>query len=546
MMPVQGRRRQRGPLLRQGPVRLRLRHPPGPPAARRWCATRSTTSGARSRGTRRSPRSPSGFKAIQAEHGVGAIGGISSSRCTNEEVYVVQKMVRAAFGNNNVDTCARVCHSPTGYGLKQTFGTSAGTQDFRSVDAGRRHPGDRRQPDRRPPGLRLADEAAAARGRPADRGRPAPDRPGPQPARRGGVPPPAAAGHQRRLRQRDGPRGRHRGPGRRGVRARALRGRRRLPRLHRRPGQLARGDGRGDRRRPRRAARGRPALRHRRQRRDLLRPRRHRALPGLDDGDGHGQPGHGHRQHRPRGRRRQPAARAEQRAGLLRHGLLPARVPRLPARLRRTTCAASTSELWGTTLDPEPGLRIPNMFDAALDGTFRGALHPGRGHRPVRPQHPARRGGPAGDGPRRRPGPVPQRDRQVRPRLPARHVVPGEGRHLHQRRAPDQPGPAGVRLEGRQGRVGDRLRDRPGDGLRHVATPPRREIMDEIAATTPTFAGVSFARLDEVGSMQWPVYDATSTGTPIMHVGEFVRGKGQLVETVVRADDRAERPGSSR
>ena len=43
-------------------------------------------------------------------------------------------MVRAAFGNNNIDTCARVCHSPTGYGLKQTFGTSAGTQDFRSVE----------------------------------------------------------------------------------------------------------------------------------------------------------------------------------------------------------------------------------------------------------------------------------------------------------------------------------------------------------------------------------------------------------------------------
>jgi formate dehydrogenase major subunit len=68
------------------------------------------------------------LKAIQAEHGVGSIGGITSSRCTNEEVYVVQKMVRAAFGNNNVDTCARVCHSPTGYGLKQTFGESAGTR----------------------------------------------------------------------------------------------------------------------------------------------------------------------------------------------------------------------------------------------------------------------------------------------------------------------------------------------------------------------------------------------------------------------------------
>ena len=76
-----------------------------------------------------------GFQAIQAEHGVGAIGGISSSRCTNEEVYVVQKMVRAAFGNNNIDTCARVCHSPTGYGLNQTFGTSAGTQDFKSVES---------------------------------------------------------------------------------------------------------------------------------------------------------------------------------------------------------------------------------------------------------------------------------------------------------------------------------------------------------------------------------------------------------------------------
>ena len=73
------------------------------------------------------------LKAIQAKYGRKSIGGITSSRCTNEEVWVVQKMVRAAFGNNNVDTCARVCHSPTGYGLKQTFGTSAGTQDFDSV-----------------------------------------------------------------------------------------------------------------------------------------------------------------------------------------------------------------------------------------------------------------------------------------------------------------------------------------------------------------------------------------------------------------------------
>ncbi len=75
------------------------------------------------------------FRRIQEKYGRDSIGGITSSRCTDEETFLVQKMVRAAFGNNNVDTCARVCHSPTGYGLKTTLGTSAGTQDFDSVDA---------------------------------------------------------------------------------------------------------------------------------------------------------------------------------------------------------------------------------------------------------------------------------------------------------------------------------------------------------------------------------------------------------------------------
>src|SRR5208337_5351866 len=71
---------------------------------------------------------------IQAAHGTAAIGGITSSRCTSEETFLVQKLIRGGFGNNNVDTCARVCHSPTGYGLSTTFGTSAGTQDFDSVE----------------------------------------------------------------------------------------------------------------------------------------------------------------------------------------------------------------------------------------------------------------------------------------------------------------------------------------------------------------------------------------------------------------------------
>jgi len=74
------------------------------------------------------------FKEIQAKYGKDSVGVITSSRCTNEESYLVQKLARAGFGNNNTDTCARVCHSPTGYGLNQAFGTSAGTQDFDSVD----------------------------------------------------------------------------------------------------------------------------------------------------------------------------------------------------------------------------------------------------------------------------------------------------------------------------------------------------------------------------------------------------------------------------
>ena len=78
--------------------------------------------------------SASEFKRIQAQYGRSSVGGITSSRCTNEETFLVQKLIRAAFGNNNVDTCARVCHSPTGYGLSTTFGTSAGTQDFDSVE----------------------------------------------------------------------------------------------------------------------------------------------------------------------------------------------------------------------------------------------------------------------------------------------------------------------------------------------------------------------------------------------------------------------------
>ena len=176
------------------------------------------------------------FRAIQQQHGRHAIGGISSSRCTNEEVFVVQKMVRAAFGNNNIDTCARVCHSPTGYGLKQTFGTSAGTQDFQSVDHADvilvigANPTDAHPVFASRLKRRLREGAAA------DRRRPAPHRSRQECARRGAPPSAIAAGNERRADQCARARHRRRRSRRRSFRRGAVRARivRALACIHRR------------------------------------------------------------------------------------------------------------------------------------------------------------------------------------------------------------------------------------------------------------------------------------------------------------------------
>ncbi len=241
------------------------------------------------------------LREIQERHGVDSIGGITSSRCTNEEVYVVQKMVRAAFGNNNVDTCARVCHSPTGYGLSQTYGTSAGTQDFASVadsdvilliganptDA---HPVFAARMKRR---LREGAALIVVDPRRIDLVRSAHVEAAHHLALRPGtnVAIVNAMAHVDRDRGSRRPR----------VRAGALRpGRlRRVGGVHPAAAELPGGDGRGLGSAGRGHPRGRPALRAGPELGHLLRPRRHRAQPGLDDGDGHGQPGHGDRQHRP-------------------------------------------------------------------------------------------------------------------------------------------------------------------------------------------------------------------------------------------------------
>lgn len=70
------------------------------------------------------------LRRLQAEHGGDAIAGISSARCTNEENYLMQKLIRVGFGTNNIDACARVCHSPTAWGMQKAFGTGAATNQI--------------------------------------------------------------------------------------------------------------------------------------------------------------------------------------------------------------------------------------------------------------------------------------------------------------------------------------------------------------------------------------------------------------------------------
>ena len=316
--------------------------------------------------------------------------------------------------------------------------------------------GDRRQSDRRPSGVRLAPQEAPARGRPPHRRRPAPHRPRAEPACRGRLPSGAETRHERRGPQCARARGRHRRPDRQGLRRRAVRSGqfRGLGALCRRAASCARGGRGSDRRRPARAAQGGPALCDGRKRSDLLRPRRHRARPRLDRRDGDRQSRHGDRQYRPGGRRGEPAARPEQRAGILRHGLVPARILGLPARLRRRDAGDFRAPV-GRDAQQRAGPQDPQHDGRGDRGRVQGALSAGRGHRPVRSRHEAHHGGPQGHGMRRRPGPVSQRNRALRPRLPARRDVPGEGRHVHQRRAPHRPGAQGDRAARRQGRLGD-------------------------------------------------------------------------------------------
>ncbi|ACB94634.1 formate dehydrogenase subunit alpha [Beijerinckia indica] len=482
------------------------------------------------------------FRRIQAQYGRDAIGGITSSRCTNEETYLVQKLVRAGFGTNNVDTCARVCHSPTGYGLKMTFGTSAGTQDFASVDE--------------------ADVILVIGANPTD-GHPV-----------------FGARMKKRLRQ--------------GARLIVADPRRidlvRSPHvqashhLQLKPGSnvafinamahVIVSEGlvneafvraqcdwaefeawarfiADDRHAPERLETviGVPAAELRAAARLYATGGKAAIYYGLgvtEHSQGStmvmgmanlamatgniGRPGVGVN----------PLRGQNNVQGSCDMGSFPHEFPGY-RHVSDDSTRILFEHLWGTALSAEPGLRIPNMLDEAVNGRFKGLYIQGEDIAQSDPdvQH-------------------------VTAGLAAMECVIIQDLFLNETAKYAHvflPGSSFLEKDGTFTNAERRI-----NRVRKVMPPlggysdwevtillakafgmpmsynHPSEIMDEIAAATPSFAGVSFAKLDEIGSVQWPCNEAAPLGTPIMHVDHFVRGKGRFMLTeFVATDERTSR-----
>ena len=387
------RRGEPRPCLREGPFRLWLRDASGPrpeahdPRADHRPLARSLLGGCyRARGER-IPAHPGCLRAgLGRRHHLVALherGNLPGAEAGARRTWHQQRRYLRA----GVSLADRVW-------LEEHARRVRGHAGVRLGDEGGRDRRDRRQPDRRASGLRLADEAPSAPGRPADRDRPARDRPGALRTYRGHRTPAVAPWHERGVDQCAGARRGHRRPHRRRLRRGALRGRL-LPALEgfRRRGQALAGGDRSDHGRAGSAgARGGPDLRGRSQQRDLLRARRHRAQPGHDHGDGHRQPRDGHRQPRSRRCRRQSAARPEQRAGLVRHGIVPARVQRLPSRVGRRGAWPVRGRMEGPAGERARPADPEHVRSRARRQLSR-PLRAGRGLRPVRSGHEARRRG---------------------------------------------------------------------------------------------------------------------------------------------------------
>ena len=469
------------------------------------------------------------FRALQDEHGIGAIGGISSSRCTNEEVYVVQKMVRAAFGNNNIDTCARVCHSPTGYGLGQTFGTSAGTQDFSSVDEADvvlviganptdAHPVFGSRLKRR---LRDGARLIVADPRRIDLVRSPhveaewhlPVRPGTNVAfvnAMAHVIVTEGLADEEFLAQRC-----------EDVAAylEFIAGPEHSPEATEAITTIPAADLRAAARRfaagPNSAIYyGLGVTEHSQGSTMVMGMANLAMITGMI-----GRPGVGVN----------PLRGQNNVQGSCDMGSFPHELPGY-RHVSRAEVRAIYERLWGVALDPEPGLRIPNMFDASLAGSFRGLYVQGED---IAQSDPNTRHVEAA---LRAMDCVVVHDLFLNETARFAHVfLPGtsflekDGTFTNAERRINRVRPAMPSRVGKdEWQVVCEIATAMGYPMTYAAP---ADIMAEVAATTPTFAGVSFDRLDQVGSMQWPVVDEHSTGTPIMHVDGFVRGRGRLVIT---------------
>jgi formate dehydrogenase major subunit len=482
-------------------------------------------------------RVASEFKRLQAKHGRLAIGGITSSRCTDEETYLVQKLVRGGFGNNNVDTCARVCHSPTGYGLNSTFGTSAGTQDFDSVehtdvaiviganptDA---HPVFASRLKKR---LREGAKLIVIDPRRIDLVRTPhveadyhlPLRPGTNAAILN------ALAHVivteglvnkafvQEFCDHDAfdhwaafvadPKNSPEAVSQiSGVPAEAIRG---AARLYATGGNGAIYYGLG-------------VTEHTQGTTAVM------AIANLAMATGNiGRPGVGVNP-----MRGQNNVQGSCDMGSFPHELTGYR------HISDDTMRGTFEKAWGRPLDAEPGLRIPNMFDAAIEGTFKGLYVQGEDILQSDPN-----------------------TRHVAAALAAMECVVVQDLFLNETANYAHvflPGSTFLEKDGtfinaerRINRVRKVMAPRNGFEDWQITLAISKamgfdmhydhpsEIMDEIARLTPTFSGVSFDLIDRLGSVQWPCNEKAPAGTPIMHIGGFVRGKGNFMITEYLATD---------
>ena len=482
------------------------------------------------------------LRGIQARHGRKSVGVITSSRCTNEETYLVQKLARAVFGNNNTDTCARVCHSPTGYGLGQTFGTSAGTQDFDSVEQtdvviviGANptdgHPVFASRLKKR---LRAGAKLIVIDPRRIDlvksphvqAAHHLPLRPGTN------VAVVSAMAHvivteglmdEAFIRTRcdwdefqhyaefiSDPR--HSPEATEmltGVPAASLR---EAARLFATGGNGAIYYGLG-------------VTEHSQGSTTVMGIANLAMLTGNI-----GRPGVGVN----------PLRGQNNVQGACDMGSFPHELPGY-RHVKGAEVRAVYEQLWGVEIDPEPGLRIPNMLDAAVDGTFKGLYCQGEDILQSDPD-----------------------TKHVAAGLAAMDCVIVHDLFLNETANYAHvflPGSTFLEKDGtftnaerRINRVRRVIPPRNGYadweitqmlakamgadwGYTHPA-----QIMEEIALTTPSFAGVDYALLEEKGSVQWPVNDAAPEGTPLMHVDGFVRGKGRFIVTEYVATDERSGP----